>query len=239
MRFVRPLLIATLAASLLACGPSDDVGDAPDMGAPASEEVAPSTSLDESPLEIPADAPTVVFLGDSIAAGLHLSKAEAFPARLQRSLADAGLPFRLVNAGVSGDTTSGGVARLDWLLGQEPDVVVIELGFNDGFRGIPVETVEANLRDLVTRTRDAGAVPVLLGVRLPPNYGDDYATAFADLYPALAKDLGVPLVDHFMDGVAGLPAMNLEDGIHPTPAGHVRLAENVAPVLEGVLRGLE
>lgn len=235
-RFVRlPSLLAVLAVVLLVVACGGEQPDAPDMGAPADTDVAPRTVDDEPALAIPDDAPTVAFLGDSIAAGLHLARDEAFPARIQRRLATDGRPFHLVNAGVSGDTTAGGVARIDWLLGQEPDVVVIELGFNDGFRGVPVETVEENLRTLVSRIRDAGARPVLLGIRLPPNYGSDYAGAFAELYPQLAEELDVPFVDHFMDGVAGFPELNLPDGIHPTPEGHERLADNVAPAVRRVL----
>jgi acyl-CoA thioesterase-1 len=185
--------------------------------------------------EIPADAPVVAFLGDSIAAGLHLPKDRAFPSVLQRRLAAKGIPFRLVNAGVSGDTTSGGRARLDWLLRQSPAVVVVELGANDGFRGVPVETVEENLRDILTRVRAAGARALLLGMRLPPNYGPAYVGAFEDLYPRLAEETGALLVPHFMEGVAGRLDRNLPDGIHPTPEGHEILADNVEPSLRRLL----
>ena len=158
------------------------------------------------------------------------------PAVLQRRLAEEGFPFRLINAGVSGDTTAGGVARVDWILGQDPDVVVIELGANDGFRGVPLATVEENLRAIVERVREAGAQPLLLGIRLPPNYGSEYTDGFDTLYARVAEETGVSFVPFFMEGVAGVPEMNLPDGIHPTPEGHRRLADNLATALAGMLR---
>jgi acyl-CoA thioesterase-1 len=184
---------------------------------------------------IPPDAPLVIFLGDSITAGLHLSKDQAFPSVLQRELADDGVPFRLVNAGVSGDTTSGGRARLDWLLKQEPAVVVVELGANDGFRGVPVETMEANLRDILERVKASGAKTLLLRVPLPPNYGPSYTEDFARMFGRVAEATGTPLVGDFMDGVGGRLDMNLPDGIHPNVAGHRRLAGNLRKALRKLL----
>lgn len=186
---------------------------------------------------IPADAPLVLFLGDSLAAGLHLPAEHAFPAALQRRLAAEGRPFRLANHGVSGDTTAGGLARLDWALRTAPDVVVVELGGNDGLRGLPLEATEANLRAILARVRGAGARPLLLGMRVPPNLGG-YATEFAALYPRIAEELDVPLVDFFMEGVGGVPELNLEDQMHPNPAGHERLAATVAPALSSALGSL-
>ncbi len=187
---------------------------------------------------VPADAPLVVFLGDSLAAGLHLDRDDAFPAVLQRRLAAAGLPFRLVNAGVSGNTSAGGVTRLDWLLRQKPAVVVVELGANDGLRGQPVEDMERNLRRILGRVQAAGARPLLLGMRLPPNYGAPYAGDFAGVFPRLAEEFDVPLVPFLLEGVAGRPSLNLPDGIHPTVEGHGVLADNVEPALRKVLEGI-
>ena len=175
-------------------------------------------------------------LGDSLAAGLHLAKDEAFPARLQQRLATVGLPFSLMNAGVSGGTTSGGVDRVDWILSRKPDVVIIELGANDGFRGVPIDEIERNLRTLITRVRAAGATPVLLGIHLPPNYGADYVAKFGALYPRLAEQMEVAFLPRFLEGVGGVPEMNLPDGIHPTPEGHQRLADNLEPFLTQLLR---
>ncbi len=205
----------------------------------ASSKVAASTpaSASSTPV-IASDAPLVVVLGDSVAAGLHLSADEAFPAILQRELAAAGTPFRLVNAGVSGDTSAGGLRRIDWILKQKPDVLVVELGGNDGLRGQDLTGVESNLRGIVTRAKEAGARVVLLGMQIPTNYGAEYTGAFAALYPRLAKELDVVLVPEFFAGVGGVPDMTLEDALHPTAAGHARLAQNVAPVLKRVLAEL-
>jgi acyl-CoA thioesterase-1 len=185
--------------------------------------------------QLKSDLPRVAFLGDSIAAGLHLAAEQAFPARVQKKLAAAGTPFTLVNAGVSGDTTAGGLGRVDWLLKQSPRVVVIELGANDGMRGVPVSTVEANLRAIVGKVVAAGAKPLLLGMRIPPSYGKEYVADFDALYPRIAKDLEVPFVPFFMRGVAGRSELNLPDGIHPTPEGHERIAATVAAPLQALL----
>jgi acyl-CoA thioesterase I len=190
------------------------------------------------PLEIPDDAPTVAFLGDSISAGLHLSADEAFPAVLQRELAAEGRPFRLVNAGVSGDTSAGGLRRVDWLLSRKPGLIVIELGGNDGLRGQPAESVEANLREIVRKAKAAGAKVLLLGIRLPPNLGEDYVASFEAVYARVAADEQVALVEDFLDGVGGVAELNLEDALHPTAEGHRKLAENVAPELRKVLEEL-
>ena len=219
----RPPPAIVLALLAAACGGSGEPPAREAGGRPAKAEV-------------PADAPLVAFLGDSLAAGLHLPRDRAFPAVLQRRLAAKGLPFRLVNAGVSGDTTSGGRSRLDWILRQGPAVVVVELGANDGFRGVPAETVEGNLRDILRRTKEAGARPLLLGIRIPTNYGSAYVAAFEGIYPRLASEEEVAFVPSFLDGVAGRLDRNLPDGIHPTAEGHEVLAANVEPALEDLLK---
>ncbi len=177
----------------------------------------------------------MAFVGDSIGAGLHLAEHQAFPAVLQARLAADGLPFHLVNASESGRTTAGGVTALSWVLRSDPDVVVIELGGNDGLRGVELEDVERNLRALVAKAREHGAQPLLLGVRLPPNYGE-YGARFDALYPRLADELDVPFVPSFMDEVGGVPELNLPDGLHPTAAGHERLADNVQAALAELVR---
>lgn len=219
-----------LALALLGCGsqesePANTVGDG--FG---GEETAEFPAL-----SIPEDAPLVIFLGDSISAGLHLSAEQAFPAAAQRLLAERGAPFRLYNAGVSGDTTAGGLGRIDWFLRQGPDVIVVELGGNDGLRGQPIASVEANLRGILERVTDAGCGAVLLGMDVPTSLGPDYALAFRELYPRLAAEFDVPLVPGFLDGVGGVPEMNLPDGLHPTEEGHRRLAVNLAEALEAAL----
>lgn len=206
------------------------------LARPAADQGAHRPTLPEP--VVPADAPRVVFLGDSLAAGLHLEPAQAFPAVLWRTLAAEGLPFQLVNAGVSGDTSAGGLRRLDWLLQQEPDVLVLELGGNDGLRGQPVAEVEARLCTIVQRAQAAGARVLLCGVRLPPSLGADYVGAFEALYPRLAEELGCAFVPFFMQGTAGDPERMLEDGLHPNAAGHERIAANLAPALRALLTAL-
>jgi acyl-CoA thioesterase-1 len=141
----------------------------------------------------------------------------------------------MVNAGVSGDTTAGGLERLDWLLAQRPDWIVIELGANDGLRGQPLAAIEANLRALVARSRAAGARVLLVGMRMPINYGPDYTHGFAAIYPRLARELGVPLLPFLLEGVAARPELNLPDGIHPNARGHEVVARGVADALAPLL----
>lgn len=235
--------LAALALSWVACGrerASDDrdrTAEAPGSPEALARPAPGATSGPREPAAVvPADAPLVVFFGDSLTAGLHLEPSEAFPARLQRRLASEGVPFRLVDAGVSGDTSAGGLRRIDWVLKQRPDILVLELGGNDGLRTQPVAEVEQRLGQMIARAQAAGARVLLLGMRLPPNLGRDYAQAFEALYPRLAEEHGCAFVPFFMEGAAGDPRLMLEDGIHPNAAGHARLAENVAPELRRLVR---
>jgi acyl-CoA thioesterase-1 len=219
---LRRLLAVFLLATALACG--------------AEEEAARVGSVPEAAAAAPA--PLVAFLGDSLTAGLGLAEDEAFPALIEAELREEGYGVRVVNAGVSGDTSAGGLARLDWLLAQAPAVVVVGLGANDGLRGLPLEATEANLREIVRRSREAGVRVVLLGMRIPPSYGLDYAGRFERLYEEVADDLDVPLVPFLLDGVAARPAMNLPDRIHPNAAGHRRIAKTVYRYVEEELEDL-
>lgn len=185
------------------------------------------------------EAPLVVFLGDSLTAGLGLGEDQAFPAVVRERLAAEGVRVRVVNAGVSGDTSAGGLRRLSWVLRQGPAVVVVGLGANDGLRGVELAETERNLREIVRRARETGAQVVLLGMRIPPNYGPDYAVPFAAIYPRLAAEMEVPLVVFLLEGVGGDPDLNLPDGIHPNAEGHERVADNVVPVLREVLTGTD
>jgi len=216
---------ALLLISLLACSTP-----------PAHEPARPPTP---APTPAPTvSGPKVAFLGDSISAGLHLPGDQAFPAVVQRTLAARGRSFELLNAGLSGDTTAGGLRRVDWILKQQPALVVVELGANDGMRGQPVADIEQNLRAIVERIRARGAAVLLLGMRIPPSYGQSYVEAFDAIYPRIAKDLGIAFVPFFMEGVAADPKLNLPDGIHPTKEGHERLAGNLAGPLEQALSAL-
>lgn len=183
------------------------------------------------------EPPLVVFLGDSLTAGYGLGEKLAFPAHLGDRLAEDGLEVRIVNAGVSGDTTAGGLARLSWLLRLEPVVLVVGLGGNDGLRGLDLESTEENLRDIVRLAIESGAEVLLLGMQMPPNYGS-YGTDFAAIYQRLATELEVDLVPFLLEGVGGDPELNLPDGIHPNEEGQQRVAETVLPFLKALLASL-
>jgi acyl-CoA thioesterase-1 len=182
--------------------------------------------------------PLVAFLGDSISAGLGVAKDQAFPAVVGELLREKQVPVRILNAGLSGDTTAGGLARLDGVLRQRPDVIVVELGANDALRGLPLDNTERNLRSLIERIRESGTSVLLLGMHIPTNYGRDYTAAFARIYPRLAEELDVPVVLSFLEGVGGKRAMNLPDGLHPNPEGHRRLAANILPDLAKIVTDL-
>ena len=188
-------------------------------------------------LAVPAAAAerVVTILGDSLTAGLGVAREEAYPALLEARLRREGYAYRVVNAGVSGDTSAGGLRRVDWVLRTRPDVVVVALGANDGLRGLPVEALRDNLEAIVRRLRAAGARVLLAGMRVPPNYGDAYARAFAAVFPDVARRTGVPLVPFLLDGVAGQARLNQADGIHPTAEGHRLMAERLWPYLRPLL----
>lgn len=233
-RKLATLSLALVIPILAACGApvSDDSSTPARQVLPARVAVRPAPAPVTAPA---ADVPRVIFLGDSLTAGLGLDEGQSYPAVIERELREEGLPVEVVNAGVSGDTSAGGLSRLGWLLGQHPDVVVVGLGANDGLRALPIEETEKNLREIVRRARAAGARVLLLGMRIPPNYGP-YADDFAALYPRLAQELDVPFVPFLLDGVGGVRDLNQEDGIHPTAAGQEILAKNVLPYLTEVLR---
>ncbi|MGI9591296.1 MAG: arylesterase [Myxococcota bacterium] len=180
----------------------------------------------------------VLFLGDSLSAGYGLRADQAFPARIQARIDAAELPFRVVNAGVSGDTTAGGLRRLEWLLRQPVDTLVIQLGGNDMLRGLDLEAMRANLRAIVARVREAypAAAIALCGMQAPTNLGARYTRAYRESFEALATELDAAYVPFLLEGVATRPALNQPDGIHPTAKGHEIVAGNVWSVLEPLLR---
>lgn len=181
---------------------------------------------------------TLVFLGDSLTAGLGLSQEQAFPALIEARLAAEGRPWKVVNAGVSGDTTAGGAARLDWIYKQKVDVLFLCLGANDGLRGIPVAETEKNLRIILDRAKREGSRVVLAGIQLPENYGPGYRAAFARVFPRLAKEYRVPLLPFLLEGVAMNPRLNQADGIHPNAEGARLVADHVWAALEPTLRAM-
>ncbi len=180
---------------------------------------------------------TVVFLGDSLAAGLGVDREEAFPALIQEKLAKARLPYQVLNAGSSGDTSAGGLRRLSWILKRRPDIFVLELGGNDGLRGMAPEETEKNLKAIIdrVRARNPDVKVILAGMQMPQNMGELYRDAFQALFPKIAKEKKVLLIPFLLEGVGGVAAMNQPDLIHPNADGHKRVAENVWAVLSPLL----
>jgi acyl-CoA thioesterase-1 len=183
----------------------------------------------------------VLFLGDSITAGHGIDPAQAFPALIQEKINSRGWNFKVINAGQSGDTSAGGLSRLDWLLRNRVDVLVLELGGNDGLRGLPIEVTEKNLQAIINRTkaRYPRAKIILAGMKIPPNMGQTYSRRFEEIFTRLAKNNHAELIPFVLEGVGGVRELNLPDGIHPTAKGHRIVAANVWKVLEPVLRSLD
>src|SRR5215510_1580396 len=174
-------------------------------------------------------AKALLFFGDSLTAGYGLDPAQAFPAVIQEKIKARGWDFRVVNAGLSGETTAGGLRRIDWVLQRPIAVLVLELGANDSLRGLPITEARHNLQGIIDRTRQKypQAKIVLAGMHAPPNLGHEYTTSFHTMFSELATANDATLIPFLLEGVAGIPALNLPDGLHPTPAGHQIIAENV------------
>ena len=177
----------------------------------------------------------MVVLGDSLSAGLGLSASSAFPARLQKSLAANGIAVEMINAGVSGDTSSGGRDRLDWSVPEGTEAVIVELGANDALRGTDPKVTRAALTDILTRLKSRKIAVLLCGMLAPPNYGSDYSARFNAIYPDLAKSFGVPLYPFFLEGVAADARLNQADGLHPTAEGVDVIVKNILPTVEAFL----
>lgn len=178
---------------------------------------------------------TLLALGDSLTAGYGLPAAEAFPVQLEAALKAKGRDVRVVNAGVSGDTSAGGLARLDWALADKPQAAIVALGANDGLRGLDTDRLRANLDAIVARLQGAGVKVLLAGMEAPPNLGPEYGQAFRAAYARVAKDRGVALYPFFLDGVAANPALNQKDGLHPTGAGVAVMVGRMLPMVEKLL----
>ena len=186
----------------------------------------------------PAAPPArIVVLGDSLTAGYGLPASEAFPVILQARLAADGVPAMIANAGVSGDTSAGGLARLDWALADKPDYVLLELGANDALRGIDPKVTRDNLDKILARLTARGTKVLLLGMKAPRNYGPDYQRDFDAIYPDLAAKYGVPLYPFFLDGVALDPELNQADGLHPNVKGVHIVVDRIAPYVERLVTG--
>jgi acyl-CoA thioesterase-1 len=219
-------ILATLGVlCTVACGTRGETPEerAAPPPAPAVESKVPVRGATE---------PRIVILGDSLTAGLGLPMAQAFPSRLQGHLEDEGLHYTIVNAGVSGDTSAGGLSRLDWALDGDVRILVVALGGNDALRGLPIAQLTHNLSAIIERAQARGVTVILAGMEAPPNYGFQYTRDFHRVYPALAKEYGVALIPFLLDRVAGISELNQNDGIHPTAEGARMIADTVWSALK-------
>ncbi len=196
----------------------------------------------EVPIKTPAPnlmeqdrRPVIVAFGDSLTAGAGVQQNLNYPSKLQKKIDAAAYRYKIVNAGVSGETSSQGLNRVRSIVALRPVIVIVEFGANDGLRGIPVETTSQNLEAIISRLQEAGAKVVLAGMMVPPNYGPQYANSFQSIFPGVAKKTGAVLLPFFLEGVGGHPELNQEDGIHPTAEGYDIVVENVWRVLKPLL----
>ncbi|RNI34344.1 arylesterase [Hanamia caeni] len=218
--------LATLVFTLLSCN-----NNSKDTAQHIQEEVK-NNAADSS-----AQKKTILFFGNSLTAGYGVDPSEAYPALIQDKIDSLHLNYKVINAGVSGETTSDGNSRVDWILKQPVDIFVLELGGNDGLRGIPLSVTEKNLQSIIDKVKAKypGSKIILEGIQIPPNMGQDYTTQFRKIYPQLASKNKIELIPFLLKGVGGDPKLNQRDGIHPTAEGHKIVAENVWEVLKNNL----
>ncbi len=226
-------LAAALALTAAGCAPRSDDRREPERTASNESRVTPA-SAPAATLGAAAARPRIAILGDSLTAGLGLPKAAAYPSLLQERIDADGLGFEIVNAGVSGDTTAGGLARLDWALDGDVRILIVALGANDGLRGLPSSELQSNLAQIIERAQGRGITVILAGMEAPPNYGRDYIGSFHQVYPTLAAKYHVALVPFLLQNVAGIETLNQRDGIHPTAAGAKIVADTVWSVLKPI-----
>ncbi|HEX6135215.1 MAG TPA: arylesterase [Longimicrobiales bacterium] len=224
---MRRIILALSIATLTAC-------DAPQSGPPGE----PDTSASAGPLPAPDTTRVVLFIGTSLTAGYGVGEDAAWPAVIQAMIDSAGLPYRVANAGISGETSAGGLRRIDWSLQQPADVLVLELGANDALRGLETRQLRANLDSIMARARELypDIALVIIGMEAPPNLGGAYTRAFREVFAGLARRHDAALVPFLLDGVAADASLNIDDGIHPNAAGHRIMARTVWRTLELVLR---
>jgi acyl-CoA thioesterase-1 len=223
---VRCTALTAAVVVITACSRSPDRHTAP-----ASEEFRV-----QPPAAHPDPRRVLVAFGDSLTAGFGAEPGRSYPDYLQRDIDKKGYRWRVVNEGVSGDTTTDGLARLSQVIAQKPEIVILELGANDGLRGLPIATTKANLERMIQELEAAGARVVLAGMTLPPNYGPDYIRPFEDLYKELASKYKITLIPFLLAGVGGNPGLMQQDGLHPTAAGNRKVADNVMAVIEPLLK---
>jgi len=219
------------------CGPHAEREDARTSPPPASPRTMPASDAPQPRIEPARARPRIVFLGDSLTAGLGLAMSESYPSLVQKRLDAAGLDFEVVNAGVSGDTSAGGLARLDWALDGDVRILVVALGGNDALRALPADELRRNLGTIIERAQTRGITVLLAGMEAPPNFGRDYIVSFHRVYPALAQQYHVAFVPFLLQGVAGSETLNQRDGIHPTAAGARILADTVWAALKPLAEG--
>lgn len=200
-----------------------------------TKTLTPASLLQAEPV---AYEGTIVAMGNSLTEGFGLSEAEAYPAQLERKLQAEGHRYQVINAGVSGETSSGALSRVEWILTLEPDIVILETGGNDGLRAIDPELTEKNIDQIITRINEEGSVVVLAGMQTIQNLGESYATAFEAIYPTLAERHNLILIPFFLEGVAADPKLNQADGIHPTAAGYEVVLETIYPYVLEAIEGL-
>ena len=231
------ILITLAAMSVVAgaCSSSTAPGDRPEgsRATPAASQEPASPRVDGV---VATARPRIVVLGDSLTAGYGLAVSQSYPALLQDRLDRAGYTFEVVNMGVSGDTSAGGVRRVDWALEGDARILILALGGNDGLRGLAPSALQSNLGAIIDRARVKGAAVLLCGVEAPPNFGQSYTEAFRQVYRALARQKKVEFLPFLLDGVAGVPSLNQADGIHPNAAGARRVADLVWQGLEPMLK---
>jgi acyl-CoA thioesterase-1 len=236
MIIMRRIILALSALALTACEAPEPAP--PDSAAPVVRADSPGDRTAVPAAAVPDVTRRIVFVGTSLTAGFGVGPEFAYPALIQQRIDSAGLPFRVENAGISGETSAGGLRRIDWSLQQPTDILVLELGANDALRGLDPELVERNLDAVLKRARDLHPriAIVLLGMEAPPNLGENYTRRFREVYTVLARRYDAALVPFLLDGVAGNPSRNLDDGIHPNVAGQRIVAETVwevmAPIIE-------
>ncbi len=227
-RWLHFFLILWISVSLAACGSKPRTEAPVDARRAGSAAAGPESTADSRSV--------IVALGDSLTAGRGVDPDSNYPSLLQSKIDEAGYHYRVVNAGVSGDTSAQGLNRLEAVRRLHAAVVIVELGANDGLRGMPVSETRKNLEEIVATLKKDGAKVVLAGMEMPPNYGPVYTRQFRDMFPELAKEYGVGLIPFFLQGVGGRPELNQEDGIHPTAQGYTIVTENVWKVLEPLLK---
>lgn len=223
MKGLIPIVVILLG---FACGSSQETA--------SSTQAVPEAS---TPTEQKPTKPIILFFGNSITAGYQLAVEQAFPAIIQEWMDSLGYDYQAVNAGLSGETTASGKNRIEWVLRTVPDIFVLELGANDGLRGLPLEETPKNLQSIIDQVKKANpdVKIIIAGMKVPPNLGQDYASGFEKIFPKVAEDNDALLIPFILEKVAGNPELNLPDGIHPTPEGHLLVAETVWQYLQPIL----